>query len=1081
MNSLLLTRCGETKISKVSGGELRRVGVAEALISGAPIVCLLEPCTGLDSSTAVSLLSVSIDLIARLSKGVVMAALQQPDASLLPLFDDALVVRGERVLYHGPTGGLDDFFFRAGFPRPPTSPPADHAEYIAWVFLEEERLAALTTAEDSFGDSIVNFPPSSPVSPHPWNALGPCLPFSKQFTLLLPLLFKQTARNPAFLFARLIFCVVMGLILLTLFIGVPLTNYPTRFGLALFSAVYFSFQNQAEVGLTFALFPLLDRRIRNGRLYSPWAFWWAFTLASTPFTLMGVLFFTSLTYWPLGWSPQFDRYLFFFATLFLIDTLIRGLFVCIAFVGPPPVAQAATVACITFLLLFSGVYEIRGSTPSWMQWIFYIDPYFYTLVALTNNEFLSPSYTPQQAAAYMAAYDFPLSFTWQWLSFLFLFLVPLFLFLLILPVLTMLAPLPLADEQAHLTHPQPPPSQGTQGHFPTPRSTAFLQWEALTLKIGDRNVLNGVSGKVSPGDLMVLMGGSGAGKTSLLRVLAFRTQGKVTGSITLNGEELLGGTGYGRRLLKRELAFAEQIDSHYQNVSVRDALRFVLDTCGHLWPTPGPSSPRAAADTTTRGKVPDGFLDELLLDLGFGTGETLVKALSGGGRKKLSFGIALCSGCRPLLFADEPASGLSGVESLEIFSILAALASKQYTVIATVHQPSQPVFNMFTHVTLLGRDGRSVYCGKKEGCIEELSRLYGQRMPQTQVVENESTWIIRCASGLEVTNEPVGSGTASGSTENRVNVRSPVNPVVVRGWPPSPPYGRIFCALLSRNVNDTYRAKTLQRARLGVVLGQAVLIGLLSLYIAEDTFQGTQSVLGFFLGSLILTPVALLSSGLALWSTRKAAVKRELSSDFYPASIFVLAQSIGDLPFILGFTLLFCLIAYPIAHLTASPYAAVYFFFCLAIFLQALFFAMLSYVYLIAAPSPEVAQMLTGIGISMCVLFAGLFIQRPNIPPGWQGMYYAVPTSHILRALGVAEFYCTPSKPESLCSTISLPSASGSSVKVLQFSYVLAFLGLSNASSQFLFNELGWASLAIVVVAVCVHLVSQVWQHRTQY
>ena len=53
----------------------------------------------------------------------------------------------------------------------------------------------------------------------------------------------------------------------------------------------------------------------------------------------------------------------------------------------------------------------------------------------------------------------------------------------------------------------------------------------------DRKLLNGISGYVKPGQLTALMGASGAGKTTLMDVIAGRkTAGKIEGSITVNGQ-----------------------------------------------------------------------------------------------------------------------------------------------------------------------------------------------------------------------------------------------------------------------------------------------------------------------------------------------------------------------------------------------------------------------------------------------------------------------------------------------------------------------------------------------------------------
>jgi ABC-type multidrug transport system ATPase subunit len=51
-----------------------------------------------------------------------------------------------------------------------------------------------------------------------------------------------------------------------------------------------------------------------------------------------------------------------------------------------------------------------------------------------------------------------------------------------------------------------------------------------------KRILNGVSGFTRPGEILAIMGSTGAGKTSLLNVLARRSEGEVSGTILVNGK-----------------------------------------------------------------------------------------------------------------------------------------------------------------------------------------------------------------------------------------------------------------------------------------------------------------------------------------------------------------------------------------------------------------------------------------------------------------------------------------------------------------------------------------------------------------
>ena len=75
-------------------------------------------------------------------------------------------------------------------------------------------------------------------------------------------------------------------------------------------------------------------------------------------------------------------------------------------------------------------------------------------------------------------------------------------------------------------------------------------------------LLKGITGFACPGVLTALMGGSGAGKTTLMDVIAGRkTQGEITGEILVNGYPK------DQRTWSRVVGYVEQMDIHSPQVS----------------------------------------------------------------------------------------------------------------------------------------------------------------------------------------------------------------------------------------------------------------------------------------------------------------------------------------------------------------------------------------------------------------------------------------------------------------------------------------------------------------------------------
>ncbi|GMF26668.1 unnamed protein product [Phytophthora lilii] len=101
-----------------------------------------------------------------------------------------------------------------------------------------------------------------------------------------------------------------------------------------------------------------------------------------------------------------------------------------------------------------------------------------------------------------------------------------------------------------------------------PRSLV-LRSHARGKKGEDIDLLQGVSGIAKPGTMTALMGSSGAGKTTLMDVIAGRkTGGKIRGKILLNGYPA------NDLAIRRCTGYCEQMDIHSESATIREALVF---------------------------------------------------------------------------------------------------------------------------------------------------------------------------------------------------------------------------------------------------------------------------------------------------------------------------------------------------------------------------------------------------------------------------------------------------------------------------------------------------------------------------
>ncbi|XP_027068475.2 ABC transporter G family member 22 isoform X1 [Coffea arabica] len=211
----------------------------------------------------------------------------------------------------------------------------------------------------------------------------------------------------------------------------------------------------------------------------------------------------------------------------------------------------------------------------------------------------------------------------------------------------------------------------------------------------EKDILNGITGSVNPGEVLALMGPSGSGKTTLLSLLGGRLRGATTGgSVTYNDQPY-------SKFLKSRIGFVTQDDVLFPHLTVKETLTFAAQL-------------RLPSILTKQQKEQRAV--DVIYELGLERcqdtmiGGSFVRGVSGGERKRVCIGNEIIIN-PSLLFLDEPTSGLDSTTALRIVELLQDIAEAGKTVITTIHQPSSRLFHKFDKLILLGK-GNLLYFGK---------------------------------------------------------------------------------------------------------------------------------------------------------------------------------------------------------------------------------------------------------------------------------------------------------------------------------------------------------------------------------
>ncbi|CAL7937747.1 unnamed protein product [Xylocopa violacea] len=214
-------------------------------------------------------------------------------------------------------------------------------------------------------------------------------------------------------------------------------------------------------------------------------------------------------------------------------------------------------------------------------------------------------------------------------------------------------------------------------------------------------LLNEVSGVVSSGMLMAIVGPSGAGKTTLLATISRRVKGKATGDVLLNGKPIDTGQ------MIRISAFAPQTDLAVESLTVQEHMEFMA--CMKM--------DRRLRAYTRRQRIL-ALLEEFGLKKCAGT---KLSTLSGGERKRVTLAVQLLT--EPsILFCDEPTTGLDSYGAMTVVRTLKDVATSGRIVVCSLHQPASGLLDVFHEILLLS-GGRVAFQGSSTNATEFFNSL----------------------------------------------------------------------------------------------------------------------------------------------------------------------------------------------------------------------------------------------------------------------------------------------------------------------------------------------------------------------
>lgn len=271
------------------------------------------------------------------------------------------------------------------------------------------------------------------------------------------------------------------------------------------------------------------------------------------------------------------------------------------------------------------------------------------------------------------------------------------------------------EQDSNLAIPMALPLAYREGNKSEERNADFsVDVKEKRVQFGKKKLLHHISFTASYGDFILILGGSGAGKTTLVK--AILGESRADGQILLDGQNLYDNF----KSLKAQIGIVPQFLTLRLNDTVKntvtDAARIKLEKL------------------FTKHEIAQ-RVENVLIKVGIKELEnSLIGNLSGGQKKKVAVAVQLV-GFQKVFICDEPDSGLDAASRMQLMELLKEISESGKIVMLITHYPDDAI-HLFTKVVVIAKSrednaGHLAYSGDVAGAL----RFFGVNRLQDIMLE----------------------------------------------------------------------------------------------------------------------------------------------------------------------------------------------------------------------------------------------------------------------------------------------------------------------------------------------------------
>ncbi|KAG7388128.1 hypothetical protein PHYPSEUDO_013088 [Phytophthora pseudosyringae] len=1073
------TIVGDAMTRGISGGERKRVTTGEMEFGMKYVTLMDEVSTGLDSAATYDIISTQRSVAHKLHKNVVIALLQ-PSPEVFSLFDDVMILNDGELMYHGPCSQVEGYFEGLGFQCPPGRDLADYLLDLgtseqfryqvhhpskqprrAGEFAEAFRRSSihqdvLRGLEAPHGHELVRCADEN------MNAVPT---FSQSFVESIATLLRRqlmvTYRNKPFIMGRILMMAVMGLLYSTIFYDFDPTQVSVVLGVV-FSCVMFVSMGQSSQIASY----MADREIfykqRGANFFRTGAYVLANSASQIPLAFGETIIFGALVYFLCGFERELSLFLTFELVLFLTNLAMGMWFFFLSSVGPNANVVAPLGMCsVLVFVIFAGFIVTTDQIPDYLIWAHWISPMSWSVKALSINQYRSDAmdvcvydgvdycadYGMTMGKYYLDLFGLDTEKSWVLYGVIYsaaIYGVFMFLSCLGLEYLRYDTPENVDVSEESIEHESysmmetPKNKNGSTGTsddcvLDLPAQAQEKSFIPVTMAFQDLHyyvpdphnpkdsleLLKGINGFAMPGSMTALMGSSGAGKTTLMDVIAGRkTGGNITGKVLLNGYEA------NDLAIRRCTGYCEQMDVHSEAATIREALTFS-------------SFLRQDASVSDAKKFDS--VTECIELLGLADiADQIIRGSSVEQMKRLTIGVELAA--QPsVIFLDEPTSGLDARSAKLIMDGVRKVADSGRTIICTIHQPSAEVFYLFDSLLLLKRGGETVFYGDLgRDCCHLIE--YFESIPGTASLPlgyNPATWMLECIgagvnSGTNATDfvrhfnsSPLSKALYDNLAKEGIATPSPALPEMVFVDKRAANSATQMKFVVTRFVQMYWRTPSYNLTRMILAVFLALVFGVVFVDAEYASYTGLNSGVGMVYMAALFQAMITFQSVLPLACAERASYYRERAAQTYNALWYFVGSTLAEIPYCFCSGFLFTIIFYPMVGFT-DVWTGVLVWLAISLLILMQVYQGMMFVFLM--PSEETASIFGLLFNTVTMMGMGYSPPAYSIPSSYTWLYRTSPLRFPLSIMAALMFADCDELPTWNVATQSYEDNGGSNI-----------------------------------------------------